>query len=52
MKMHKENMKFIKKNPKIFILTGKAQSGKNKVSEIIKKIYQEKKLKVISLAYA
>lgn len=50
--MHKENMKFIKKNPKIFILTGKAQSGKNKVSEIIKKNYQEKKLKVISLAYA
>ena len=38
--------------PKIFILCGKAQTGKNKVASIIKNIYVTKNKTCINLAYA
>ena len=37
---------------KIFIISGKAGTGKNKVASIIKKIYESKNQKTINLAYA
>lgn len=40
------------KMPIIYILCGKAQSGKSKVASIIKEIYEEKNKKCINLAYA
>lgn len=43
-------MEFKNKNPKIYILTGKAQSGKNEVSKIIKNYFENEK--TIELAYA
>lgn len=45
-------MEFIKKEPKIYILTGKAGSGKNIVARIIKEYYDEKNIKSIEIAYA
>ena len=36
-------MEFIKKNPKLFIISGKARSGKNEISKIIEKYYSNKK---------
>lgn len=43
-------MEFTKNNVKIYLLSGKARSGKNEVGEIIKKYYKNKKC--ISLSYA
>lgn len=43
-------MEFIKRNPKIFILSGKARSGKETVSEIIKNYYHDKKVVTLSFA--
>ena len=44
-------MEFIKKNPKIFIISGKARSGKNEVSKLIKKYYSNKKSITISFGH-
>lgn len=44
-------MEFNKKNTKIYILSGKAKSGKNLVSEIIEKYYKNKKCITISYSY-
>jgi len=44
-------MEFIKRNPKIFIISGKARSGKNKVSKIIERYYSNKKCITISFGY-
>lgn len=44
-------MKFKKRNPKIFILSGKARSGKDEVSKIIEKYYNEKKSITISFGH-
>ena len=43
-------MEFINKKPKIFIISGKAGSGKDEIADIIKYLYQDKKCK--KLAYA
>lgn len=43
-------MEFNNKKPKIYLLSGKARSGKNEVSNIIKKYYKDKKC--ISLSYS
>ena len=43
-------MEFINKEPIIYVVSGKARSGKNSVCEIIKNHYND--LKVINLAYA
>ena len=43
-------MEYKSKNPKIFIISGKAGSGKDEVADIIKSLYQGKKCK--KLAYA
>ena len=45
-------MEFIKKNPKIIILSGKAQSGKNECADIIRTYYNGLGLKSIVLSYA
>lgn len=45
-------MEFIKKNPKIIILTGKAQSGKNLSANIIKQYLEKQKKKTVIIAYA
>lgn len=39
------------KNPKIFILSGKAKSGKNLMADIIEKYYSDKKCIQLSYAY-
>ena len=44
-------MEFIKRNPKIFIVSGKARSGKNETSKIIEKYYSNKKCITISFGY-
>ena len=44
-------MEFIKRNPKIFIISGKARSGKNEISKIIEKSYSNKKCITISFGY-
>ena len=44
-------MEFIKKDPKIFILSGKARSGKTETAKIIENHYKEKKCITISFAY-
>ena len=44
-------MEFIKRNPKIFILSGKASSGKTETAKIIENYYKEKKCITISFAY-
>ena len=40
------------KKSKIIILSGKAESGKNKVADIFKNIYEEKKIKTVIISYA
>lgn len=44
-------MEFINKNPKIFILSGKAKSGKNYVADKIEEYYINKKCIQLSYAY-
>ncbi len=44
-------MEFENRNPKIFIVSGKASSGKDLVSDIICKNHQDKKCKKLSYAY-
>ena len=44
-------MNFIKRNPKIFLLSGKARSGKNEISKIIERYYSNKKCITISFGY-
>ena len=44
-------MEFIKRNFKLFILSGKAESGKNTVASMIKDYYSDKKTITISFAY-
>ncbi|MBR6690016.1 MAG: hypothetical protein IKL65_01635 [Bacilli bacterium] len=44
-------MEFIKKDPKIFIISGKARSGKNEISKIIEKYYSNKKTITISFGH-
>lgn len=41
-----------KKNPLIFLISGKARSGKDTTASIIHKIYSKKALKVINLQYS
>lgn len=45
-------MNFVKKNPKIIILSGKAGSGKNECSLIIKDYYEKLGLKSVVISYA
>ncbi len=45
-------MEFIKKDPKIIILSGKAQSGKNECADVIRTYYNRLGLKSIVLSYA
>ena len=45
-------MEFVNRNPKIIILSGKAQSGKNECVEIIKDYYNDKGKKCIIISYA
>ena len=44
-------MEFIKKKSKIFIISGKARSGKNEISKIIEKYYSNKKVITISFGH-
>ena len=44
-------MEFVKRNPKIFILSGKARSGKEEVFKIIKDYYKNKDVVSISFAH-
>lgn len=44
-------MEFVKRNPKIFIVSGKARSGKNEISKIIEKYYSNKKSITISFGH-
>ena len=44
-------MEFIKRNPKIFILSGIARSGKDTVAKIIKDYYKEKDTIIISFGH-
>ena len=44
-------MEFIKKNSKIFILSGQARSGKNTVAKFIEEYYSDKKCITISFGY-
>ena len=44
-------MKFIKRNPKLFIISGKARSGKNQVSKVIEEYYSNNKVITISFGY-
>lgn len=45
-------MEFISKNPKIYMLSGKAGSGKTTAAELMKKICEKKNKKIVCLAYA
>ncbi len=45
-------MEFKNRNPKIYVLSGKAGNGKNKVASYIGSIYQEASKKSINLSYA
>lgn len=45
-------MEFKKKNPRIIILSGKAQSGKNLSANIIKQYYEKKNKKTVIISYA
>ena len=45
-------MEFKNKNPQIYILSGKAGNGKNKIASYIADIYQKKDMKTINLSYA
>ena len=44
-------MEYNNKNPKIFILSGKAKSGKNMVADFIEEYYRDKKCIQLSYAY-
>lgn len=44
-------MEYNNKNPKIFILSGKAKSGKNMVADFIEEYYSDKKCIQLSYAY-
>ena len=44
-------MVFIKRDPKIFIISGKARSGKGEVSKIISDYYKDKKSIIISFGH-
>ena len=44
-------MEFIKKDPKIFIISGKARSGKGEISKIITEYYKDKKCITISFGH-
>lgn len=44
-------MEYVNKNPKIFIISGKAGSGKDEVARIFKELYSLKKCKKLSYAY-
>lgn len=44
-------MNFTKRDIKLFIISGKAQSGKTETSKIIEQFYKEKKCITISFAY-
>lgn len=44
-------MDFIKKNNKIYLLSGKARSGKNEVAKIITEYYKHKKCICLSYSY-
>ncbi len=44
-------MEFIKRDPKIFIISGKARSGKGEVSKIISDYYKDKKSIIISFGH-
>lgn len=44
-------MEFIKKEIKLFVISGKARSGKGEIAKIINNYYQEKKCINISFAY-
>lgn len=44
-------MEFIKKDIKLFIISGHARSGKGEVSRLIKEYYKDKKVVVISFGY-
>ena len=44
-------MEFNNKNPKLYLLSGKARSGKNEVGNIIKKYYQNEKCILLSYSY-
>lgn len=45
-------MEFIKRDPKIFILSGQARSGKNQVAKIIENYYNNLGKKTITIAFA
>lgn len=45
-------MNFINKNPKIYILSGKARAGKDTTALFIKKYYENKNKKVVILQYS
>lgn len=44
-------MEYINRNPKIFVLSGKARSGKNLVADLIEEHYKDKKCIQLSYAY-
>lgn len=44
-------MEYIKKDPKIFLISGKARSGKNELSKMIEKYYGNKKTITISFGH-
>lgn len=44
-------MNFIKKEPKIFIVSGKARSGKGEISKLISEYYSNKKSIIISFGH-
>lgn len=46
-----ETMEYKNRNPQIFILSGKGESGKNVCANIMQKLYKEKKVIQISYAY-
>ena len=50
-KEKRENMEYKNKNPKIFILSGKARSGKDVCATLLENLYKEKKVIKISYAY-
>ena len=44
-------MQYSNRNPKIFILSGKAKSGKNLIADFIEEYYSDKKCIQLSYAY-
>lgn len=44
-------MEFIKRNPKIYLISGKARSGKNEIAKIIEEYYSDKNCITISFGY-